>query len=270
MIRKFILVILSTFFLALRGWGQGKTPDKVLNHLFTRNVKTLSELIRRFNGIESHPDIKGDSMSRANNIYALVSQDIDHRGLSDEEYMRFVYTFADDVIKWGGELNGTTGNMWAETKCDFKLNGKPLRLTIILKQETKPNGDIRWCIAGVKGLQEGGVYDDKTYSISPVDHEINFITFDDYFNHNRKISAGLRSSTHAIDELSMFLGLLHCEQFKFINTAETKFHFLDIPGYIISVASSKRSSDMGGWAISTIEPAGEFDKLDFLNKLFGL
>ncbi len=269
MIHK-LFIILSVFLLASNSWGQEKAPDKVLDHLFKRNVKTLSELMRRFNGTESHPDIKQDSMSRVNNIYLLVSQDIDHRGMTDEEYMHFVYNFANDVVKWGGNLSTSNGNMWAETKCDFKFNGKTIRLTLILKQETKPNGDLRWGISGVKGLKEGGIYNDKPYSISPVDHEIGFVTFDDYFNSNRQYSAGLRSSTHAIDELSMFLGLLRCDQFKFMDTIEVQYHFLDIPGYIISVSASKRASDLGGWTISALEPAGEFDKLDFLNKLFGL
>ncbi|WP_280121800.1 hypothetical protein [Duncaniella muricolitica] len=268
---KRLTILLSAWILIfLHGSAQTPGTTTILNNLFQRNVKTVAELFDRFNGIESHPDIKPDSMSRRNNIFALVSQDINTNGLSRTDFDCFIYNFANDVVKWGGQLNTSSENTWAEAICDFGFNRKAFRLTLLLKQEYNTNGNRRWAITGVKGLREGGFYNNNTSAISPVDHEIGFITFDDYINHNRATSAELRSSTCQIDELSMFLGLIRSEQFKFINTISVKYHVLDIPGYIFTIAQSTRSSEMGGWTITMLEPAGEFDKLDFINHLFGL
>lgn len=268
---KRLTILLSTLiFISLSESAQTLGTASILNNLFQRNVKSVAELFDRFNGIESHPDIKPDTMSRRNNIFALVNQEIDTNGLSRKDFNNFIYSFANDVVKWGGQLSTSSENTWAEVRCDFEFDRKTLRLTLLLKQEYKPNGNRRWAISGVKGLREGGFYNDDTSSISPADHEIGFITFDDYFNHNRALSAGMRSSTCQIDELSMFLGLLRSEQFKFINTISLKYHVLDIPGYIFTIAQSSRNSDLGGWTITMVKPAGEFDKLDFINNLFGL
>ena len=64
------------FILVMRNfviWASGNIKNS-LNFLFARNVKSIDELINRFNGTESHPDIAQDSLSRRNNILALFNR----------------------------------------------------------------------------------------------------------------------------------------------------------------------------------------------------
>ncbi len=69
------------FILVMRNfviWASGNIK-KLTQFPFARNVKSIDELINRFNGTESHPDIAQDSLSRRNNILALFNPRHRHR-----------------------------------------------------------------------------------------------------------------------------------------------------------------------------------------------
>ena len=181
----------------------------------------------------------------------------------------YVTVFAEKSSDWGGRLSLLSDNVWAEVNCTFAIDKKNLPLSILLKQEKKANGQIRWAIVGVSGLTEAGILEDRYITISPADHELNFMSFEDLFNSNASLTPGLRSASKDIDQLSMFFGLSYTGKLKFKSVEKLRYHFLDIPGYIFTVEASNRPEDVGGWRIADIMMAGEFDKMDYINSLYG-
>lgn len=251
-------------------YGQVMTSNNTLNYLFARNVKSVEELINRFNGTESHPDIPADSLSRRNNILALFNPDLKVKELKKDELERFVVEFATAVEKWGGHLDIGDENVYVEVPCSFKTGKRPFKATLLLRRENTEKGSSRWAIAGVKGLRNAGFYSGKFSGISSVDHEMDFVGFEDLFNINRKNIQRVVSRSRNIDELSLFLGLSQSPDFEFVSSDKLRVHFLSVPGYVFSIAQSDKEEDMGSWMIDRLDTAGEFDKLDYINQLFGL
>lgn len=240
-----------------------------LDHAYARNVKSLDEFIARFNGDEFHPDVPDDSTKRMVNILSLVNPEIKINGVKKNELNDYITLFAEKSSLWHGRLSVSSDRLWAMDKCEFTDGKSKFVLSILFQQERKTNGNIRWAIVGVSGLRHAGFYDDNYLSISPVDHELSFLSLEDLINHNRNTVASLRSVKRDIDELSMFLGLVNAGKISYVSGGNVVFYFLDLPGYIFTVSSSQRAEDVGAWMISDIIRADEFEKMDFINKLYG-
>ncbi len=270
MLPKLLLWVVGCVIFPLSAHSQILASKGTLDFLFARNVKSVNEFVNRFNGIESHPDIPDDALSRRNNILALINPEIDTGGLKKDKFKNLVITFADDAAAWNGRLDIGSENFFAELPCNFRYGSKPFGATLLLRRENSDKGNPRWAIAGVKGLREAGFYSDLFVGISPVDHEMEFVGLDDLFNINRNLVSSMKSQYRPVDELSMFLGLAQNPNFKFINSRKLRLHFLDVPGYIFSVCQSDNKEDLGSWMIDRIGIASDFDKLGYINNLFGL
>ena len=265
---KQIFILLSFLFLSFNlAEAQVTVSKNSLDHAFARNVKSLDEFIARFNGDEFHPDVPDGSLKRITNILSLIDPAIKAPGKTPAK--EYVTVFAEKSSDWGGRLSLLSDNVWADVNCTFAIDKKNLPLSILLKQEKKANGQIRWAIVGVSGLTEAGILEDRYITISPADHELNFMSFGDLFNSNASLTPGLRSASKDIDQLSMFFGLSYTGKLKFKSVEKLRYHFLDIPGYIFTVEASNRPEDVGGWRIADIMMAGEFDKMDYINSLYG-
>lgn len=267
---KFTSLCLLFLLCVTSSYGQVVTSKNSLNFLFARNVKSIDELINRFNGTESHPDIAPDSLSRRNNILSLFNPDIDTGELTKDEFKHIVIEFVTDVENWPGRLDIASDNIFVEVPCDFKFADRPFEATLLLRRETTQRGSSRWAIAGVKGLRKAGFYSSRFTGISPVDHEMEFVGFADLFNTNKKLIPNVMSNNRGTDELSLFLGLSQSHDFKFVAVHRLRIHFLDVPGYVFSISQSLKESDMGAWMIDHIDRAGDFNKLEYINQLFGL
>lgn len=240
-----------------------------LNFLYARNIKSMDEFMARFNGEEFHPDVPDNENKHRNTILSLINRDMNRKGLSEDDFLDMINAFADSASTWNGKLFIDSTDLWTEVKCRFMYQHRAVTVTFILRKETNGSGQERWGISGVRGLKESKIYSDKLINISPADHEIGFMTFDDYFNHNNSKAAGFRTSDRYIDEFSLLVGLLMSEKIKFDSVTSIKYHFLDLPGFIFTVTNSTSADDMGGWQITDIIPAGSFNKLEFINLLFG-
>jgi len=251
-------------------YSQIVNSKNTLDFLFERNVKSIDEFCSRFNGFESHPDIPDDSLNRQNNILALFNPDIDTQGRTKEEFRNLITDFITEVINRQERINIDSENVFIEILCDFKYESNTFHATLLLRREKSEKGNPRWAIAGVKGLQSAGFYADRFAGISPVDHEMEFVGFSDLFNINKKLIASVKTQYRNIDELSMFIGLAQSRDFKFISSNKLRVHFLDIPGYVFSISQSNKKQDLGSWMIDRIDKAGDFNKLEYINALFGL
>lgn len=268
-VAKNILCSACCFMLSVQLFSQ-TVSNGTLDYLFERNVKSIDEFINRFNGTEANPDIPNDSLSRRNNILALFNPDMDTNGRNKEDFRKFVFDFADKSVAWQGKINIASENTFMELPCDFSVNRKQFRATLLLKRENDNKGNSRWAIVGIRGLLEAGLYSTKFTGISPVDHEMEFVGLSDLFNLNKRLVPAMTSQYRNIDELSLFLGLIQSPDFKFIGSRDLKVHILDIPGYILSLSKSSKDYDMGSWFINRLDTAGELNKLEYINKLFGI
>ena len=168
--------------------------DMAFKHNFEAQVKSIDEFINRFNGTESNPDIRRDSNQRKKNIIALFDYQMSHAGLSDDDFKRLIVGFVDRAQESGVTLRLTDADMWAEAQSDMTIGNKKKKVTLILKSETYKDNLVRWAIAGVSGLVDAGVIDTSKYSaISPVEHELHFMSLDGTINGNRKGIMNYRS-----------------------------------------------------------------------------
>lgn len=264
---KFILAILA--FTHMQSASAQSLLDLSLNADFAAQVKSIDEFICRFNGIELNPEIKNDSgIRRRNNIIALFDFQMSHTKLSDNEFKQLITGFVNRAIESGIRLQITNSKMWAEAKSSIKVDGKKKVVTLVLKSETYKKNFVRWAIVGVKGLVEADIIDTTNYyAISPVEHEIHFMTLDNIFRNNRAKIMGYRGKDATIDELSVFLTLAMTGKIDFCMVDKLTIHCLEVPGYAFTINELGRRGNNSGWLISKLIPLEDYDKKQYIKKL---
>lgn len=267
---KFVFFVFALFACGLHAKGQEHLPDATLDRDFAAQVKSMDEFAARFNGDETKPELLSDStISRRNNIISLFDFDMSHENLTNDDFKNLLSDFVNEAISWEGKLSITNENAYAEAICKMKYSKKECHITLLMKRETNARGDNKWAIAGVKGLSELGLYSDKRVTISPVDHETHFMSLQDFFQANRKITPAMRSNSKEIDELSFFLGLCVAKGIEFIQVDELKFHFMDVPNYVFVVEEIGRIGTNSGWLITQLKKMNDSEKKQYKITLFG-
>lgn len=258
-----ILALLPGLLWALRD----DNKDVTVRYDYECQVKCIDEFMGRFNGNESKPDLFVDSLNRRDNILALFDTTMSYGGLSEAEFQSQVLRFVDTVLLWTGRLSITDSGVLAEAKCAVSYHNHNGYVTLFLKREKLESGNLRWAIKGVNGLYALGAYNDKTVVISPVDHELNFISLDDFFQVNQQITPSLRSTDTSIDELSMFFGLTVAGAIDFKMVEAVKMHFFDVPGYVFTVDNIVRQGTNSGWLITQLKEMPDSLKSEYTHKL---
>lgn len=243
-------------------------PGMALNADFAAQVKSIDEFICRFNGTETNPEIKKDSSWLENNLIALFDFQMSHEGLSETDFKQLITGFVRQVMEDRTKLHITDSSMWAEIQSDIKAGGKKKSVTLVLRSEVYGDNHVRWAIVGAKGLVESGIIDtSKYYSISPVEHEIHFMSLDNIFRQNRSDIMGYRGKDTPIDELSVFLALAMTGYIEFETVTQLTIHCLEVPGYVFTVNEQGRRGYNSGWLISKLAPLKENDKQQYIKKL---
>lgn len=270
-ISRFIILLVCAVTSLSNVTAQTVVGKSDLNFRFASDVKSLEEFIARFNGDESHPDLQSDSCSRIANICALFDYDALHATFKPEEANLIITDFIEHVISWDKQLSIDDNMVWAQLPCNFTLKSHPFKATLLLQRHTSASGDRKWAIVGVKGLKESHFYNDNNSIISAVDHEIGFMTLDDLFNENTELTPSLRGPDSSIDELSMLIGMALSGNLKLKSTGSVTYHFVSVPGYVFSVREVYNDKyPVSGWLINDLKQAGEFDKLEYINSIFGI
>lgn len=239
-----------------------------LNSEFAAQVKSIDEFICRFNGTEDNQEIKNDSAWRKNNILSLFDFQMNHNGLSESDFKKLIVSFLNRTIESHTKLKITDANIWAEAKSSIKINGRKKDITLILKSETYKENRVRWAIAGVKGLVDAGIIDTTNYCvISPVEHEIHFMTLDEIFSNRNTAIMGYRSKDAVIDELSVFLTLAMTGNMEFDMVDKLTIHCLEVPGYAFTINEQVRRGNNSGWLITSLTTLNDNEKEQYIKKL---
>ncbi len=263
-----IISLLSLLFTSSHAITSSRSPIQPddLEVINAASVKSINEFIARFNGEENHPQVALDSLAHRNTLATLFNWGTEENPSTLNK--NIVSEFIDSVIINNVILDLDHSDIWSELLCEFELDGKRLDITLILSREKTNSGQSRWSIVAVKGFEKANLISDKLATFSPVDHELNFTSLEDWVNSNPHLITSLRAENSAINQLSFFMGLAYSGNLKFRYPRNQKIHVLNVPGFIFTISRVNRNSINTGWLIQSIEEAGEFNKLEYLNKLF--
>ena len=243
-------------------------PDMALDKDFAAQIKSIDEFIQRFNGDESHPELKRED--RIVNLLALFDYKMNHEGLSESAFKKIVMDFVQQVNASGSKIKLTDDAFYAEAEITANISGKSLSLSIILQSQTYNKDRIRWAIVGVRGLAKAGIIDtEHFYGISPVDHETHFMSIGDIFAHNAPEIIGYRGKDTKIDELSVFLTMAKLDKVRIISVNQLTMHCLEIPNFVFTINEEGRRGGNSGWLISKVVKINENEKNKYKSKLLG-
>lgn len=268
--KTFTLSIVGISLLCCAEVAAQTVPDLTLTTDFKAQVKSLDEFKERFNGVESKPGIEVNENYRRNNLISLFDFQMNKEDITREQFTKKINCFVDSVLNNNIEFRISDSGLWAECVCRIRYQGKSKRITLILQNEKFQKGMFRWALSGVRGLKEAGIIpSEKFYPISPVEHEIYFLGLQDLINENPSRAFGYRSRSAQIDQLSVFLVLIQSKALKFDLVEEQTFHYMDIPGFIITIKEVVRQGENSGWLITSLRHALQQDKVNYINKLRG-
>lgn len=262
-------VIAVLFACSIQAIGQSHLPDPTIERDFKAQVKSVNEFIARFNGTESKPGIKTDSLRR-DNLLSLFDFKMSHGGLNDIEFKKHLSHFVSEVTKWDGCLSISSSGTIAEAVCLFKYEGKVNKITLLLQREQTNKGNQRWALIGVKGMECLGLFNEKRVTISPVDHETHFMSLHDLFQSNPRLIPSMRSKNIEINQMSFLFGLSVSKKIQYLHVEKLLFHFLDVPNYIFYIEEFGRRDTNSGWLISHLEKADKEFKQKYINNLLNI
>jgi len=261
--------VIITFLLCSGGFSHAQNiTDVVFNYDFAAQVKSVNEFICRFNGTETKPGIKKDSQWKRNNLLSLFDFQMRHGKLSDNEFRQLLTKFVNSSIENDTKLKITDSEMWAEINISATINDKKRKIGIVLQSETYKDSLVRWAIIAVKGLVKTGVIDTTHYyAISPVEHELHFMSINDIFQNCRPEIMGYRGKNILIDELSVFFTLSMLGKVRIDMVDKVTIHCLEVPGFAFTINEQGRKGNNSGWLISSLVPLNESDKKQYIKNI---
>lgn len=257
------------FLLCIGGISHAQNiTDVVFNSDFAAQVKSIDEFICRFNGIETKPGIAKDAQWKRNNLLSLFDFQMSHGNLSDYEFKQLLTAFVNSSIENDTKLKITDAEMWAEINTSATINGKKKNIDLLLQSETYKDSLVRWAIVDVKGLVKAGIIDTTHYYvISPVEHELHFMSIDDIFQNCRSEIMGYRGKNISIDELSVFFTFSMLGKVKIDMVNRVTIHCLEVPGFAFTINEQGRKGNNSGWLISSLTILKELDKQQYIKNI---
>lgn len=260
-------ITISALFVAQYTFSQNLL-DITFNEDFAAQVKSVDEFICRFNGTESKPGIAKGSQWKRDNLLSLFNFQISHGGLPDAEFRLLLTEFVNSAIQNDTKLEITDAEMWAEVKTSATINGKKGCVRLILQSETYKDSLVRWAIVAVNGLARAGIIDTTHFfAISPVEHEVHFMSIDDIFQNCRPEIMGYRGKNVSINELSVFFTFSMLGRVKINRIDNVTIHCLEVPGFAFTINEYGRNGNNSGWLISSVKRINENEKKEYITKL---
>lgn len=245
--------------------------DVTLAHDFNARVKSINEFIRRFNGEERHPDLTADT-TRTRGILTLFDYQMEHAGMSDLQFRRYLQDFVDHVERQQVTIGLADRGMYAEIIAAMTVCDRPVSLTLIMQNQSFSDHETRWAFVGIKGLKAAGIIDTTLCAgVSPVEHELHFMTLNDVFEHdNNSWAMCNRGRDTVIDELSVLLTLAMADKVRIVQIEGLSLHCTDVPGYVFTIKEHGRKGTNSGWLITKLIKTSNNEKSNYLKNLFGL
>jgi hypothetical protein len=245
--------------------------DVTLDRDFAAQVKSMDEFVMRFNGMEGHPDLQIDT-TRTKNLIALFDYQMSHAGMSDTQFKQHIQKFVQQVEQQRLHITMNDAGMYAEVTASATIDGKAVPLTLIMQQQTYNGDQMRWAIVGAKGLVTAGIIDTTRISgISPVEHELHFMSIGYIFEHDNCFNImSYKGTGTKIDEFSVLLALAMADKVRITQVSNLTIHCMDVPGYTFTINETGRRGNNSGWLISSLTKMNDEEKNNYLKQLFGL
>jgi hypothetical protein len=240
------------------------------NYLY--EVKQIGQFIDRFNDQDFQfkkqlIDNQDDSnLSRPNLIYSLFEHE------TNQWDTIFLNKFVTDVCSETNPLflHSSDSNWYAEVECTFLYNEKPKDLTLILQNETCMISGFecsKWVItnAFIPFLSIPQSKDPNAV-LSPVSEGTNFIGLYEALTVNGANIRNYFPTNYQPDILSVFMNEVWSGRLTLQSVNKIKYHFLQLPGWILCVEQFNRTSRNSGWLISYLQEADKNVKTEYLLK----
>lgn len=235
-----------------------------LSETFSRHVKSVDELMKRFNGEEAYPELDTAEVGfREKNLLLLM--DFDMSQVQKKEAMDFIKAVNDNQVK----LSYESPDWIAVATCLGKYKSKQFKVRLALRTECIRGNVYRWAICGADGVLGQIVDTLQRRAISPTEHEIHFIELQSIFHNECDDIFGYREEGRTIDPLSVFFALIHSGAAKMETVADLKFVFLEVPGYVFTIEEKARKANNSGWLITEIQRMNNAEKQQYVRKLTG-
>lgn len=228
-------------------------PDMIFVKEYTEKVRSMDEFINRFNGIEDAGSIEGDTCNSINRLIKLFDYEMERNNMTDDDLKSLITGFIDRVIAENLKLNITDSLLYAEAQSSVTFHGKNYKMKLVLQSEAISADEVRWAIIGIEGLKENGIIDTtRTTLISPVEHEMHFMSLPETLSYNKDIVMGIVGNNVEIDELSVFLTMIMCGEICVNTVDKVIFHSFNIPGYHFIIHEKKGNGRNSGWLINSL------------------
>lgn len=173
-------------------------------------------------------------------------------------------------------IHFTDSNWYAEEACVFLYNGKKVVVPLILHIKTI-DGASKWMIAGIGNSEitdasapappykttagsSGGFIPTSSYGT-------DFVVFNSIFAADMQDADYFEPPLLATPGAQTLIALIKQRKVTFQYVKSSKYHFFQVPGWVLTVAHFKRKETNSGWLVSGLQRATEPDKQVQLKKL---
>jgi hypothetical protein len=272
--------------------GQDKPVIPELNQkeeIFVKEIKFIDEFIVRFNNVDifnGYLNIETKSNLDGKQKTELLKSIFGKEDVSRIEMLSTV--FCRDSLKAMGEtklrdfiaqvtdsikpvkLSILDKELYAELTCDISYKNKPAQLILIMQREisdekTKASS---WVAVGcfstflnvsAKHKTNRGVY--------PKADDFNFVALQAVFEDKDNLER-LTHKNYQIDNLSVLLYAVKTGDITLKSVKKIRYHFLQIPSWIMVVEQYSRNTTNSGWLISTLEKKNNLEKKQYKRNLY--
>jgi|GEM_PF-1265144 len=252
--------------------------------LFKYEVKTIDEFIERFDDDltsflrkSMERDHKALSYSRQALIFSLCN--MDEKRIPDSLKLNFVFSATDE--KKPQYINFEDSNWYAEANCEFVLNGKNVNIPLILHVRGDKHKGAKWMIAGIgqnKWITDTNITElkyetpflpNKKY-IPSTDHALKFMSLISAFGPAMNAQYYFEPDLLKTDRCKALVQMILQNKIKLNGVTDIKYHFYQLPGFIVDVEYFDRAELLSGWLISAIRRSSNSNKEFELKKLLNI
>lgn len=262
----FLLLISSQFALAQF------SDNSQVREKFSYEIIQIEEFIERFNVDKStkllkyikeqNPDMVVDRREFITTLFdynyyiteeSLISEFVDFAcNPSDPFYLSFY-----------------DSDWYAEVSCLVEYQNKEDIARLIMMNQFEADSASKWVISGVScKLFEFPESKDTMAILSPVSHGTGFIALHNAFNDGKNAQNYITDDL-VMDELSYMVFMMKSNKIDIKEVSGTKYHFLQIPGWALTIEYLNRKELNAGWLITNLRKLSpeekEIYKKDVLN-----
>lgn len=238
------------------------------------STKQLNQFFRRFNGEEDekgnryYPDDRKYREDGIRKKYLPSLFDYETGNISESLARDFVKAMTDK--KDPVFLGLRSENFYAEVNTVFNYKGQKTGILLFMQIQQQREG-YEWVITDVYFEQYSRFFDKDTTDskpfIHPMSHELEFMNLKKAFSKNSAESFTLDSFQP--DFLTLFLYDLKIGNLKFETIKDVKYHFFGVDNWYFEISNFNRPGTNTGWLISNLVRAGDSEKKQLKDYIFG-